>query len=98
MVALSSPPATDHNDDMLELHDLITWARRRQVLNDLEARLLIANRVADIPINVLAKRYGRSRSSLFQIRAAAEQRLRAALASDPTRIGRRRQLEALSSA
>ena len=83
---------------MLELHDLINWARRRQILNELEARLLIANRVADIPINVLAKRYGRSRSSLFQIRAAAEQRLRAALAADPTRIGRRRHLEALSSA
>lgn len=89
---------TDRNDDMLELHDLINWARRRQILNELEARLLIANRVADIPINVLAKRYGRSRSSLFQIRAAAEQRLRAALAADPTRIGRRRHLEALSSA
>lgn len=93
--ATASP---DRNDDMLELHDLINWARRREVLNELEAKLLIANRVADIPINVLAKRYGRSRSSLFQIRAAAEQRLRAALAADPSLVGPRPQVEALSSA
>lgn len=88
---------TDHNDDMLDLHDLLGWARRGGVLNDLEAKLLVANRVNDIPINILAQRYGRSRSSLFQIRAAAEQRLRQALTSDPSRIGPHRRLQALSS-
>lgn len=94
----SGRATTDRSDDMLELYDLLHWARRQGVLNELEVELLVANRVKDIPIDTLAKQYGRSRSSLFQIRAAAERRLRQALTTEPHRAGRDRQLKALSSA
>lgn len=70
---------TDHHEDRIALHDLLWWARRRGILNRLEAQLLVASHVADIPMNQLAARFGRSRSTLFTIRASAEERLRRAL-------------------
>lgn len=77
-----------HHDDELALHDLLRWARRRGILNKLEAQLLVASHVADIPMNQLVTRFGRSRSTLFAIRASAEQRLRHALSSGPASPGR----------
>lgn len=67
------------SDDRSALHDLLWWARRRGILSHFEAQLLFASHVADIPMNQLAARFGRSRSTLFTIRASAEQRLRQAL-------------------
>lgn len=97
--------STDRAHGRIELDDLLSWARRHGVLTELEAKLLVANRVDDIPITALAERYGRSRSRLFQIRAAAEDRLRLALtatgadpASPTGRVGLPERLEALSSA
>jgi hypothetical protein len=72
--------AADHCDDDLALHDLLGWARRHGILSKLEAQLLVANHVAEIPMNQLTTRFGRSRSTLFAIRSAAEKRLRQALA------------------
>lgn len=62
--------------DALALKDLLWWARRRGVLDPFETRLLVASHVQDIPMTELATRFGRSRSSLFMIRASAEERLR----------------------
>jgi hypothetical protein len=62
--------------DAYALKDLLWWARRRGVLDPFETRLLVASHVQDIPMNELATRFGRSRSSLFMIRASAEERLR----------------------
>jgi hypothetical protein len=75
----------DHGDgnDRLALHDLLWWARRRGILSRFEAQLLVASHVADIPMNQLAARFGRSRSTLFTIRASAEERLRRALTGSP---------------
>ena len=64
----------------MALQDLLHWARRRGILNKLEAQLLVASHVADIPMNQLVTTFGRSRSTLFAMRSAAEQRLREALA------------------
>ena len=72
----------DH-DERLALHDLLWWARRRGILNRFEAQLLVASHVNDIPMNQLATRFGRSRSTLFTIRASAEERLRRALTTGP---------------
>jgi hypothetical protein len=71
--------ATEDHHGQLDLDDLLWWARREGILNKLEAQLLVASHVADIPMNQLAHRLGRSRSTLFSIRSAAEQRLRHAL-------------------
>lgn len=62
--------------DALALKDLLWWAGRRGVLDPFETRLLVASHVQDIPMAELASRFGRSRSSLFMIRASAEERLR----------------------
>ena len=43
--------------------------------------LLAANRVDEVPVRQLTSRFGRSATALFAMRAAAEQRLRDALAS-----------------
>ncbi|HLU43555.1 MAG TPA: hypothetical protein VKZ67_00815 [Natronosporangium sp.] len=72
--------ATEDQHGQLDLDDLLWWARREGILNKLEAQLLVASHVADIPMNQLVRRLGRSRSTLFSIRSAAEQRLRRALA------------------
>jgi hypothetical protein len=61
------------------LRDLLAWARRHGVLDPLEARLLLASHVHDIPVSELVAVFGRSRSSLFAARASAERRLRQAL-------------------
>lgn len=82
-LTLHDPGATtEHCEDGLALHDLLGWARRRGILTKLEAQLLVANHVADIPMQQLTSTFGRSRSTLFAIRAAAEQRLRRALAGE----------------
>ena len=86
-LALHDTPATAthaaDSDDRLALHDLLWWARRRGILSRFEAQLLVASHVADIPMNQLATRFGRSRSTLFTIRASAEERLRKALTAGP---------------
>jgi hypothetical protein len=85
--------ATD-SDDRSALHDLLWWARSRGILSRFEAQLLFASHVADIPMNQLAARFGRSRSTLFTIRASAEERLRQALTTNPppaTPVPRQRQ-------
>jgi hypothetical protein len=81
-----TPGTTAHaadSDERLALHDLLWWARRRGILSRFEAQLLVASHVADIPMNQLAVRFGRSRSTLFTIRASAEERLRRALTAGP---------------
>lgn len=75
----TSVPSQADGTDRLALHDLLWWARRRGILNRFEAQLLVASHVADIPMNQLAAQFGRSRSTLFTIRASAEERLRRAL-------------------
>ncbi|HEY8474803.1 MAG TPA: hypothetical protein VIL37_19565 [Natronosporangium sp.] len=75
------------SDDRSALHDLLWWARSRGILSQFEAQLLFASHVADIPMNQLAARFGRSRSTLFTIRASAEQRLRQALTAGPPAAG-----------
>jgi hypothetical protein len=83
-LSLHDPSAAADSDDRFALHDLLWWARRRGILSRFEAQLLVASHVADIPMNQLAAKFGRSRSTLFTIRASAEQRLRHALtASSP---------------
>lgn len=86
--------AWEDRDGDLALRDLLQWACRCGVLNRFEAQLLVANHVAEIPMNQLAARFGRSRSTLFTIRASAEERLRRALhpgrATPPTRPPRPR--------
>jgi hypothetical protein len=76
-------PEVADSDERLALHDLLWWARRRGILSRFEAQLLVASHVADIPMNQLAVRFGRSRSTLFTIRASAEERLRRALTAGP---------------
>lgn len=76
--AAVTAPAAD-SDGQLALHDLLGWARRRGILSRFEAQLLVASHVADIPMHQLAAQFGRSRSTLFTIRASAEDRLRRAL-------------------
>jgi hypothetical protein len=76
-------PEVADSDERLALHDLLWWARRRGILSRFEAQLLVASHVADIPMNQLAARFGRSRSTLFTIRASAEERLRRALTGSP---------------
>ena len=63
----------------LALNDLLWWAQRRGVLDRFEAELLVASHVAGIPMSQLVTRFGRSRSTLFMLRASAEHRLRDAL-------------------
>jgi hypothetical protein len=65
--------------DRTALPEMLWWAHRRGILSRFETQLLFASHVADIPMNQLASRFGRSRSTLFTIRASAEQRLRQAL-------------------
>lgn len=87
-LVLHDPAAVvDHHDDRLGLSDLLGWARRRGILNKLEAQLLVASHVAEIPMQQLVSRFGRSRSTLFAMRAAAEQRLRHALLPDRAQAG-----------
>ncbi len=73
-------PDGEHAEAAVSVRDLLTWARRRGILDDFEARLLVANHLQDIPLAQLASRLGRSRSRLFATRAAAHARLRHALA------------------
>lgn len=68
-------------DGTLALKQLLNWAQRHQVLDRFEASLLVSWHVYQIPVPQLVTRLGRSRSRLFEIRAAAEQRLRHALSS-----------------
>lgn len=86
-LSLHDPAATAADgadgDERLALHDLLWWARRRGILSRFEAQLLVASHVADIPMNQLVDRFGRSRSTLFTIRAGAEERLRRALTTGP---------------
>lgn len=72
---------TEHAESTLALRDLLAWAHRRGILDEFEARLLVANHVQDIPLDRLAIQLGRSRSRLFAARAAAHRRLRHALTS-----------------
>jgi hypothetical protein len=62
-----------------EIIDLFLWAHREGILNEAEALLVAANRVDEIPIADLATRLGVKARRLFEVRADAEQRLRAAL-------------------
>lgn len=80
---LAESGAADEQSGWLELDDLLQWAHRRGVLSWFEVQLLVASHVADIPINRLTKLFGRSRSTLFSIRASAEDRLRRALSDQP---------------
>jgi hypothetical protein len=66
-------------DERVEVIDLFLWARRQGVLSAEEALLLAANRVDEIPVRQLTARLGRSATALFDLRTAAEGRLRAAL-------------------
>lgn len=78
--------AVSEGDDPLALKDLLWWAHRRGVLDPFEARLLVASHVQQIPMTELATRFGKSRSSLFMIRASAEKRLRHALSEQPATV------------
>jgi hypothetical protein len=73
---------TETTEATVNLAHLLDWARRRRVLDDFEARLLVATRVHEIPMQHIADAVGRSRSSLFAARTAAERRLRHALTGD----------------
>lgn len=70
-------------EDPLALKDLLWWAHRRGLIDPFEAQLLVASHVQQIPMTELATKFGRSRSSLFMIRASAEKRLRHALSQAP---------------
>jgi hypothetical protein len=78
------PAATETTEATVNLAHLLDWARRHRVLDDFEARLLVASRVHEIPMQRIADAVGRSRSSLFAARTAAERRLRHALTADRT--------------
>jgi hypothetical protein len=78
--------ATD-GDNRSALPDVLWWAHRRGILSRFETQLLFASHVADIPMNQLVSRFGRSRSTLFTIRASAEARLRQALTANPAAAG-----------
>lgn len=95
-LSLHDPTATTgaDGDGRLALHDLLWWARRRGILSRFEAQLLVASHVADIPMSQLVSRFGRSRSTLFTIRASAEERLRRALTTGPAPPRPRRSPEA----
>jgi hypothetical protein len=69
----------DPTDTTFLARDLLTNACRTGVIDTFEARLLLANHVLDIPLSQLVSRLGRSRASLYAIRAAATERLRHAL-------------------
>lgn len=71
----------DRAEGSIAVQELLTWARRAQVIDEFESRLLLASRVQDIPMQRLADALGRSRSGLFATRSAAERRLRHALAA-----------------
>jgi hypothetical protein len=80
------PGAPDRSVDLdqdgtVALKQLLSWAQQHHVLNRFEASLLVSWHVYQIPVPQLVTRLGRSRSRLFEIRAAAEQRLRHALSS-----------------
>lgn len=75
------PAAGRDADERVEVIDLFLWAHRHGVLSTEEALLLAANRVDEVPVRTLAGRLGRSASSLFTTRNAAEDRLRTALAA-----------------
>lgn len=83
-LSTSGPPP--EGDDPLALKDLLWWAHRRGLLDPFEAQLLVASHVQQIPMTELASRLGRSRSSLFLIRASAEKRLRHALRETPATV------------
>jgi hypothetical protein len=78
-LSLHDANAATDGDDRTALPDVLWWAHRRGILSRFETQLLFASHVADIPMNQLASRFGRSRSTLFTIRASAEERLRQAL-------------------
>lgn len=71
--------SVDRAEASVAVSELLDWARRHQILNDFESRLLLASHVQDIPMQRLATALGRSRSGLFAARTAAERRLRHAL-------------------
>lgn len=75
---------TTHLDTrLLDLFDLLQWARRTELLDPRQARLLLLLYATDLPIEQLAARFGRSRSTLFALRAKAQSRLRDALRPAP---------------
>jgi hypothetical protein len=75
----ASDTTTEQVEAAVALRDLLAWAHRNGIIDDFEARLLVANHVQDIPLTRLAAQLGRSRSRLFATRAAAHRRLRHAL-------------------
>lgn len=77
--------ATADNTDtgLLAVRELLTRACRTGIIDTFEANLLFAHHALDIPISQLVPQLGKSRSSLYAIRADAEKRLRKALAADP---------------
>jgi DNA-directed RNA polymerase specialized sigma24 family protein len=68
--------APDVFDDTMAVRHLLWLAQRRRILTRLEAQLLAAVYLHDIPVDQLAGVFGRSRSTLYTLRASAEQRLR----------------------
>lgn len=82
-LSLHDTNAATDSDDRSALPDVLWWAQRRGILSRFETQLLFASHVADIPMNQLVGRFGRSRSTLFTIRASAEERLRQALTTTP---------------
>lgn len=75
----ASDTGAEHAEATVALRELLAWAHRRGIIDEFEARLLVANHVQDIPLTRLAAQLGRSRSRLFATRAAAHRRLRHAL-------------------
>lgn len=75
-----SSDQTQQADTRLTVAHLLWWARRRKIINAFEAQLLHDYYLADTPMDQLAHEYGRARSTLFALRAAAVRRLRSALA------------------
>jgi hypothetical protein len=83
----AGPPGSD--GDLVEVSDLLRWARRQGVLDAVGSWLILASHVHDVPMITLARLYGRSRSTLFSYRAVAESRLRRALRPGPEGLGER---------
>lgn len=77
------PPAVPDSHAVADLHDLVEWAIRTGAIDDFEARLLVAWHVAELPVPTLVTTFGKCRSTLFQLRAAAESKLRSALVRCP---------------
>ena len=82
-------------DTRVDVDRLLRQARRNEIISPAQEQLLRDHYLRGIPIERLAGRYGRSRSTLFRDKAGAEQQLRRAAAAGhtgadlPHRPGRR---------